>query len=87
MAAGSAGRRVVAIRTDTIALGALLKWARLAATGGQAKELIRRGLVRVNGEIERRRGRQVRPGDVVQVGGQVLEIRRASDDAGAAAPS
>ncbi|MDR7612832.1 MAG: RNA-binding S4 domain-containing protein [Armatimonadota bacterium] len=69
-------RRAVIIHTDTITLGALLKWAQVAATGGQAKEMIRRGLVKVNGVIERRRARQIRPGDVVEVGPHVLEVRR-----------
>lgn len=48
-------------------LGALLKWAGIAATGGEAKTLVRSGMVRVNGVIERRRGRRVFPGDVVEV--------------------
>jgi ribosome-associated protein len=73
---GDTVRRVVGIHTDTIGLGALLKWAQIAPTGGQASQMIRRGLVRVNGQVEYRRSRQVRPGDVVQVSGWVLEVRR-----------
>lgn len=78
-------RRTVVIHTETITVGALLKWARVVSTGGEAKELVRRGQVRVNGEVERRRGRRVRPGDVVEVGSDVLEIRRASEYADAPA--
>lgn len=60
----------VPIRTPTIELGQFLKWARVVETGGQAKMLIAKGLVRVNGEVELRRGRTLRPGDVVEVEGR-----------------
>jgi len=65
------------IRTEAIALGALLKWAGVAATGGEAKQLIQEGRVSVNGEVERRRGRRLHPGDRVEVGGQAFVIERA----------
>ncbi|HSL96862.1 MAG TPA: RNA-binding S4 domain-containing protein [Thermoleophilia bacterium] len=52
-----------------VALGAFLKLAGAAATGGQAKLLIQSGEVTVNGATERRRGRKVAPGDVVAAGG------------------
>lgn len=48
-----------------ITLGQFLKREGLAATGGEAKMLIRDGLVQVNGEVETRRGRQLQPGDRV----------------------
>jgi ribosome-associated protein len=50
-----------------IALGAFVKLCGAALTGGEAKVLVQSGLVRVNGEIEMRRGHAVRPGDVVEV--------------------
>ena len=46
-----------------IRLGQYLKFANLAETGGQARELIASGMVSVNGEVETRRGRQLHPGD------------------------
>jgi len=72
-----AAPRRVPIRTASIELGALLKWAGLAPTGGEAKQLIQRGRVSVNGDIERRRGRQLHPGDRVEVGGQAVLIAQA----------
>ncbi len=68
--------RRTAIRTDTIELGAFLKWAGAAATGGDAKQLIQGGRVAVNGGIERRRSRALHPGDRVEVRGQVFLIKR-----------
>jgi ribosome-associated protein len=60
-------------------LGQALKASSLVGTGGEAKVLIQMGEVRVNGEVETRRGRKLRPGDVVEVGEEPdterLEIR------------
>ena len=71
----------VRIHTETITVGALLKWAGIVGTGGEAKALVATGRVRVNGRVEPRRGRHVAPGDVVAVaGGPILAIVK-SDDA------
>jgi ribosome-associated protein len=60
-------------------LGQAIKASSLAGTGGEAKVLIQMGEVRVNGEVETRRGRKLQPGDVVEVGEEPeterLEIR------------
>ena len=58
-----------------ITLGQALKAANLVGSGGEAKVLIQTGEVLVNGEVETRRGRQLREGDVVEVGEERLEIR------------
>ncbi len=55
----------VPIRDDAIRLGQLLKLAGVVDDGAMAREMVERGLVTVGGEVETRRGRQVRPGDVV----------------------
>jgi ribosome-associated protein len=52
---------------ETIKLDQYLKFVGLVGTGGQAKNLIQAGQVQVNGEIETRRGRQLRTGDKVQM--------------------
>jgi len=53
----------------TIQLAQFLKVQGLVSTGGEAKMLIQRGDVRVNGAIETRRGRQLVAGDAVELGG------------------
>jgi ribosome-associated protein len=58
-----------------ITLGQALKASNLAGSGGEAKALIQGGEVRVNGEVETHRGRKLREGDVVEVGGERLEVR------------
>ena len=47
-------------------LDQFLKWNNIVSTGGEAKMLINSGQVSVNGEIEKRRGRQLNTGDVVK---------------------
>jgi ribosome-associated protein len=64
----------VPITGEMIRLGQLLKLAGLADDGAQARSLIEDGEVRVDGEVDRRRGRQVRPGALVQVGQTRLRI-------------
>jgi ribosome-associated protein len=66
--------RDVEIRGDTIRLGQALKLAGLADSGGAARALIEDGTVTVNGEVERRRGRQLHPGDVVAAEGENVRI-------------
>ena len=58
----------VAIRDESIRLGQFLKLANLIESGSEAKGVIADGHVTVNGEVELRRGRQLRPGDVVRLG-------------------
>jgi len=60
--------------TTGITLGQALKSASIAGTGGEAKVLIQTGEVRVNGEVETRRGRKLEKGDVVEVGDERLEV-------------
>jgi ribosome-associated protein len=63
--------RTVELRSgeDTIRLGQLLKLVDAVPTGAQVKDFLLDGTVRVNGEPEERRGRQLRRGDVVAVEG------------------
>ncbi|HKU35482.1 MAG TPA: RNA-binding S4 domain-containing protein [Paenarthrobacter sp.] len=64
----------IPIRDDMIRLGQLLKLANLVEDGVEAAELIKNGLVKVNDDIEERRGRQLHSGDTVTVNGQTVRI-------------
>jgi ribosome-associated protein len=57
-----------------IRLGQLLKLADVVEGGGEVKDYLAEVPVRVNGEPEDRRGRQLHPGDVVFAGGEELHI-------------
>jgi ribosome-associated protein len=64
----------VAIGGDAIRLGQFLKFAGLFESGGNVKEAIIDGYVLVNGEVDRRRGRQLQLGDVVSFEGRTVRV-------------
>lgn len=57
----------VEVMGGTIRLGQFLKLAGLAESGAEARELIQSGDVKVDGETETRRGRQLARGILVEV--------------------
>lgn len=59
----------IAIETETIRLDQFLKWAGIAGTGGQAKQLIGEGKVYVNKQPITQRGRNLVLGDVIELQG------------------
>jgi ribosome-associated protein len=64
----------VAIGGEVIRLGQFLKFAGLLDSGGDVKEAILDGHVTVNGEVDRRRGRQLQLGDVIGFDGRRLRV-------------
>jgi ribosome-associated protein len=71
--------RDIGIGGEVIRLAQLLKLAGITRSGGEAKALLAAG-VRVNGVAEARRGRQLRPGDVVDAGGEQVRVVHAARD-------
>lgn len=70
---------VIEIKGEFIKLDALLKFASMVGSGGEAKMAISDGLICVNGEICTQRGKKIRPGDVVSFCGQDLTVRSHED--------
>lgn len=68
----------ILIHTPYIKLEALLKYAGLCETGGEAKELIQAGAVKLNGEVCTQRGKKCTAGDVVDLDGQSVGIGQGS---------
>jgi ribosome-associated protein len=66
--------RPVEIRDDVIRLGQLLQLAGIVDSGSDAKLVLLGEEVLVNGDVEVRRGRQVRVGDVVEALGDVVVV-------------
>mgnify|MGYP000403544499 CR=1 FL=1 len=64
----------VSVGGDGIRLGQFLQVAGLVDSGGEAKEAIREGEVLVNGEVDLRRGRQLKAGDVVSLAGRRARV-------------
>ena len=65
---------VVSLRDESIRLGQFLKLADLIDQGADAKPLLASGQVRVNGQVESRRGRQLVKGDVVTIDGSDARV-------------
>ncbi len=57
-----------------ITVGQFVKVAGLAVTGGEAKQLVTAGLIRVNGQVEKRRGHKLNAGDIVESHGAAAEV-------------
>ena len=65
----------IQIHTPFIKLDALLKFAGICETGGEAKEAVQAGAVLVNGEVCTMRGKKCVAGDVIELDGQVITVR------------
>ena len=65
---------VVKIKDEFIKLGQVLKLAGLVESGVDAKYVIQDGLVKVNGEIDTRRGRKIVAGDIVEYQGNEVKV-------------
>lgn len=64
------------LREDFIKLGQALKAAGLSESGVDAKFVVQDGLVKVNGQIETRRGRKLIAGDIVEFNGNTVKIEK-----------
>ena len=67
---------IIKLRDEYIKLGQALKAANLVEDGVEAKLVIHDGLVKVNNQVDIRRGRKLYNGDVVSFDGQELRIEK-----------
>lgn len=68
--------QTIQLREDYIKLGQALKAAGLVSSGIEAKVVITEGEVKVNGEVEERRGRKLYDGDIAEFNGQQIQIKK-----------
>ena len=66
--------RMVEIEEEPIELYKILKFENMVQSGGEAKFVIAKGLVRVNGEIETRKRKKIVPGDIIEFEGETIRI-------------
>ncbi|WP_368489258.1 RNA-binding S4 domain-containing protein [Clostridium sp. BJN0013] len=64
----------IKVNTDIIRLDSFLKWCGAVSQGCEAKIFIKDGMVKVNGEVETRRGRKLFKGYIVEFGGNTYRI-------------
>lgn len=67
--------RVVEITREPVELYKILKFEGMAATGGEAKQVIAQGHVRVNGEVETRKRKKIFSGDTIEFGRESIRIQ------------
>lgn len=67
--------KICQVTGEYIQLNQLLKRENLAGSGGQAKEMIERGLVKVNGTTATEIRKKLRSGDIVEFEGEKLQIQ------------
>jgi ribosome-associated protein len=67
-------------QADVLRLDHFLKLTGAAGSGGQAKQLIQNGEVRLNGEVETRRRKKLSLGDQVTVGDQTFTVTEIPSD-------
>jgi len=65
---------IIKLREEYIKLGQALKAANLVEDGVDAKFVIQDGLVKVNNEVDTRRGRKLFAGDIVSYNGEQIKI-------------
>jgi len=75
--ANSSPAREVAVRAVPIELCQFIKFGGLTGSGGEAKQMIVDGKVRLNGVVETQKRKQLVAGDRVTVGGESLVVRLA----------
>lgn len=66
----------IKIRDEFIKLGQAMKLSGLAESGVEAKEFILDGLVKVNGEVDLRRGRKLYENDVFEFNGTLVKVTK-----------
>ena len=65
---------IIRINTERIKLDQFVKWAGIAATGSEAKKIIRNGVVKVNGEVAIERGKKLKKDDIVEIMGRKYKL-------------
>lgn len=65
----------VIINTEIIKLDSFMKWSGMTVLGSEAKMYIQNGEVKVNGEVETKRGKKLRDNDVVEFNGEIYKIK------------
>ncbi|NRA23929.1 MAG: RNA-binding S4 domain-containing protein [Oleispira sp.] len=65
----------VFINKESVELYKILKFEGIRASGAEAKAAIAEGNVKLNGEFETRKRKQIVPGDVIECDGESYQVR------------
>ena len=65
----------VKISTEFIKLDQFLKWLAVVDSGSEAKQVILDGMVKVNGDVEKRRGRKIYPECKIEIFDKIYVVK------------
>lgn len=65
----------ISVNTEIIKLDSFMKWSGITVLGSEAKMYIQNGEVKVNGEIETKRGKKLRDNDIVEFNGEEYKVK------------
>ena len=71
----------VEITSEPVELYKILKFEGLAASGGEAKQVIAEGMVCLNGQVETRKRKKIVAGDVIEFAGEIMRVQLAGSHA------
>ncbi len=66
--------RVVGISREPVELYKVLKFEGMVGSGGEAKQVIAQGQVRVNGKVETRKRKKIVTGDTIEFDQEIIRI-------------
>ena len=66
----------ISIYSEFITLGQFLKLADIIQTGGEAKSFLAEHEIIIDGQVDNRRGRKLRGGEIIEVLGRKYEIKK-----------
>ncbi len=72
--------RVFILQGEYIELYKLLKLESIATSGGEAKMMVAKGAVMLNGEKELQKRKKLREGDVIEIAGERIKIVKREND-------
>lgn len=76
--------RTVEITSEPVELYKILKFEGMVASGGEAKQVIADGYVRVNGQVETRKRKKIISGDTIEFADEVILVQLAGENASSA---
>lgn len=65
----------ISVNTEIIKLDSFMKWSGITVLGSEAKMYIQNEEVKVNGEIETKRGKKLRDNDIVEFNGEEYKVK------------
>lgn len=71
---------IAELESEFVELYKILKFEGLSESGGEAKQAIAQGRVQVNGEVETRKRKKIRPGDQIDFIDHHIEVIGKADE-------